>query len=204
MIEWWESLGFIEQLFYCVGIVATLVAFLVVILTFLGSDFGMDTEIEFDAEAENPSGLKFLSVHTIAIFLVGLGWVGGSVMGTTGSASLALLAGGGAGLAGAVLIFYLLSKMRSFDERFNMDLSNAVGQTAKVYIPIPANRGGEGQVELTFQGRYRVMAAVTSSGVPLEAQTPVLVVDLAEDNVLVVRPLEQTLLPTNSQPQLQP
>jgi len=202
MIEWWGSLGFYEQLFFGAGILATFVVFVQMVLMVFGSEIGGDMEL--DAGGEHSAGLEFLSIHTIAAFFMGFGWIGGGVLAGTSSLLLAVPAGLVTGVIFGAVIFYILGSLRRFDERFNVDPRNAIGQTAKVYIPIPANRTGEGQIELKFQGRYQVVAAVTSSGDPLPAQTPVLVVDLADDNVFVVRPLEQPLLEPNNQPQLQP
>lgn len=200
MTAWWGSLGIAEQLFYGVAIVATVVVFIQMVLMLIGSDVG--GEVEFELDTEHASGLKALSLQTISTFLVGLGWIGGGVLSMTGSVLFALLIGGLVGFGGSSVIFFMMKWAHNVREKGNVDPRNAIGQTAKVYIPIPPNREGEGQIEIKFQNRFRVVQAVTSSGETLPAQTEVLVVDLADNNVMVVRPLHQPQL-SNNQPQPQ-
>lgn len=200
MIEWWGSLGIIEQLFFGVAAVATVLVLLQMLFMVVGSDMGGDVTAEL--ETDHASGLKALSLQTTSAFLVGLGWVGGGVLTMTGSVIFALLIGGLAGFGGGSVIFLMMRWAHGVRQKGNVDPRNAVGQTGKVYIPIPANREGEGQIEIKFQNRYRVLPAVTSAADALPAQTEVLVVDIAKDNVFVVRPLRQPQLSTKPHPQL--
>lgn len=200
MIEWWGSLGLVEQAFFGVAMVATVLVLIQSVLMVLGSDMGADLDIELDTE--HASGLKVLSLQTISAFLVGIGWIGGGVYNLSGSLLLAVLLGCASGAGFGGVIFFLFRWVSQLRSKGNVDPRNAIGQTGKVYIPIPASRQGEGQIEITFQNRYQVLPAVTSSGQALPAQTEVLVVDLEPDNVFVVRPLEQPQLSQSNQPQL--
>ncbi len=200
MIAWWGSLGFVEQIFFGLALVATVLVLIQTLLMLIGSD-GADLDIELDTE--HASGLKALSLQTISAFLLGIGWIGGGVFNLTGSLLLAVLLGCVAGLGFSSVIFFLMRWVHQLREKGNVDPRNAIGQTGKVYIPIPANREGEGQIEIKFQNRFRVVQAVTSATEALPAQTEVLVVDLAKDNVMVVRPLHQPQLSTpKEKPQL--
>ena len=74
-----------------------------------------------------------------------------------------------------------------------MDAHNAVAQTAKVYLTIPARRGGTGKVMLTLQERLVEMDAVTDFGKDIKTDSMVQVVS-ATDNILVVCPLDNASL----------
>ena len=93
MFEWWNSLGFASQVFYCIAIPATMVLLIQTIMMFLG--FGEDgdgaDELDFDdaldegisdsdfSEAQEAFGLEGLRIFTIRgiiAFFVVFGWVG--------------------------------------------------------------------------------------------------------------------------------
>jgi hypothetical protein len=67
----------------------------------------------------------------------------------------------------------------------NLVLENAVGQTARVYIPIPAGGGGEGKVTLTLQDQFVELSAVTEEGEVIPFGAPVRVTGV-KDGVLTV------------------
>lgn len=192
MEVWWSSLGVALQIFYAIGIVSGIAVLMQVALIFLG---GVDSELgDFDADTgggDHPhgSGLKIISFQAITAFLLGLGWIGAFVLVNTGWLILAVLVGLVAGLGMMFAMAWLLAFLAQFKEEGNVDFNNAIGETGKVYVPIPGERGGCGQIEIIFQGRHQVLEAITSHASELKAHTQVLVVDLAEGNTLVVRPI---------------
>jgi len=70
-----------------------------------------------------------------------------------------------------------------------LDYHNAIGEIGTVYLPIPAAMGGNGRVQVTVQGRLRVVTALTRHPARLENQSRVRVVDVLDENSLVVEPL---------------
>jgi len=194
MEAWWSELGLALQIFYGIGILAGLAVIIQFVLLLIGvggeSLDGMD--VDFDTEAgdhAHSSGLKLLSIQAVSGFLLGLGWVGAWVLGSTGWLLVAILVGLLAGFATMFAIAWLLAFLAQFKEEGNVDFKNAIGQTGTVYIPIPGERGGRGQIEITFQGRHQVLEAMTSHAVELKPPTKVLVVDLTDGNTLMVRPI---------------
>ena len=67
----------------------------------------------------------------------------------------------------------------------NLDLDNALGQTAQVYIPIPAAGGGEGKVTLTIQEQFVELNAVTAEAEAIPSGAMVHVTGV-KDGVLIV------------------
>lgn len=129
------------------------------LLTMIGGDADADVDGDVDLDGD-PSG-GGLSFRTAVAFLTFFGLTGmlGLSLGWSQIVSLgvAILAGGAAfWLVG--LAMFQLYKLRSSG---NVDINNAVGVEAKVYLKIPAERSGTGTVTVPIQGRTMQYKAVT-------------------------------------------
>ena len=129
------------------------------LLTLLGGDADGDFDVDAEVDADVSGG--GLSFRTVVAFLTFFGLTGmlGLSMGWSQIVSLgaAVLAGGAAfWLVG--LAMYQLYRLRSSG---NVDIANAVGVEAVVYLKIPRERTGTGAVTVPIQGRTMKYKAVT-------------------------------------------
>ncbi len=150
----------------------------------VGGDAGSDAG-DGTVGHDQGSWLKLLSVQTVSTFatffgLVGmttrdLGWSTASVTGA------ALLAGAAALLLVARAMHWIVHMQSSG----TIDLQNAIGQEARVYLRIPPAGSGHGRVLLPVQGRTIECRAV-SRGLELPTGALARVIDRTEDGALVV------------------
>ena len=84
---------------------------------------------------------------------------------------------------------YALQAMTRFEEDRTLNLDRAIGQSAIVYLTVPAERSGLGKVHVSVQERFVEVPAITRHGA-IPTGSPVLVVDVDEDHpgALVVIP----------------
>jgi len=137
--------------------------------------------------ASHTGGLKLFTVRGIVAFFAIGGWAGLAAL-TAGvkplwAVQIALVAGVAAMLLASVVIKFAL-RMQSSG---NIDLRNAIAQTAEVYITIPPLRSKTGRVTMVLQERFIEIEAVTDSETPLKTNTMVEIVGLAGSDCLVVR-----------------
>jgi len=191
--DWWAGLQLLLKVFYTIGFVSTAIVGFQTILTLFGLDAHEAPDMDFEVDdageaAHDDGGVSFISVRGVTAFLVGFGWVGAICV----KAGLALLAvfpiAIGVGLAMMVLIYFLMKILWSMRASGTLDYHNAIGQVGSVYLPIPPNREGNGQIEVMIQDRLQVLQAQTSAGERIENRAKVLVIDVMEDNTLIVRP----------------
>jgi hypothetical protein len=141
------------------------------------------------ADAAQATFLKVLSLKTVVAFVTFFGLTG-LAGGSAGWSQGATLAGAiAAGLAAVWLVAWLMASLHKLQATGNLNLHNAVGQQAKVYLRVPGHRTGQGRVMLTVQGRVVECKAVTS-GDEIATGAPVLVVELEAADTLAVEPLE--------------
>ncbi len=67
-----------------------------------------------------------------------------------------------------------------------MKLSNALGKTGQVYLPIKASKGGFGKVQIKIQGSLHEIQAMTNDDKELVVGTIVQVEKVIDGNILLV------------------
>ena len=82
----------------------------------------------------------------------------------------------------------LMYAVRQMTHEGRYDVKTAIGQTARVYLTIPAKGQGQGQVEVTVSGRRKVLPAMSASD-EIPAFTRVTIVDVVGEETYVVEPL---------------
>jgi hypothetical protein len=76
--------------------------------------------------------------------------------------------------------------MTKLVEDGTMRLSNALGKTGKVYLPIKGGKGGFGKVQIKIQGALHEIQALTNDEKELSVGTVVQVESIIDDNILLV------------------
>ena len=189
MIGWWQALTTFEQVMATIAIPASvlIVIQLVLLIIGMGSD-GYDGDGDFESGdgISGLGGLRLFSLRTILAFLAMTGWVALYASQQGAHPIFALVIGVFAGAVTGFLVAYAFKQMSRLLDQGNVEINNAVGHMATVYIPIPAKREGKGKITLNLQERYIELSAVTDSEKPLKTGTSVRVVgQLNEETVLV-------------------
>jgi len=105
------------------------------------------------------------------------------------SIPLQLLVALACGAGAMLLVHYLMSTFYGLGQSGTLQVSNAIGKTATVYIPIPSSHTGQGKVQVEIQGRIEELAARTAFGEKLKTGAKVTVVGVLGTSTLEVQPL---------------
>ena len=191
MSEWWDGLTLLNQIFVTIAIPATLIMIIQSLMMFFGfgfdSDADMDISDQTDFDADDASdGLSLITVRgMVAFFSIG-GW-SGLVASTGGLPNVAsiVIAFVACSLA-LIAIAYLFKVYLKLQISGNVKISNAVGKTGKVYIPIPANKSGTGQITILVQERLVQLSAITNENRILKTGEFVVVSELIDEQTVLV------------------
>jgi len=198
--DWWQGLGLAGQIMACAAIPMSVVMLLQLVLMIIGIGFGGDSDSDYDSDGaddggndggSNPDVARIFTIRGIVAFFALGGWAGLAAL-TAGipvlwSVQISLLSGAAAMLLASVVIKLAL-RMQSSG---NLNLSNAISQTADVYITIPPSRSQTGKVTMLLQERFVELDAMTDSETALRPNTKVEVVGLAGDDCLLVSPVAE-------------
>lgn len=161
-----------------------------------GVELHHDAGGSFDVDhGDSSDAFKVLSIQSIAAFFMGFGWAGLAVV---RGAGLSPWVGWPVGLAGGVLMVWLLRRMFGILGRLQssgtMDISAALEEEGTVYVTVPARRQGRGSVRVVVGDRQQYYNAVTDGdAIPTGARVRVLEVN--EDHTLTVEGLPAATLP---------
>ena len=98
------------------------------------------------------------------------------------------------GIALVALVMWLFKWLSSMQQSGNINVYRAaVGCQGKVYLTIPAERAGEGKVQITIQGAVREYNAVTD-GDAIKTGTPIKVTEVIDTNTLLVEELNSYII----------
>ena len=198
MMEWWNTLALDLQVFYGIGILATLLLVIQLIMTMLGlgddgaadgmdADFGDGADGTMDGgDSEHGDGLSLISTRTIVAFLAGFGWTGAMARGGDLGLPLAVIAAVAVGFVLMLMVFWLMRALYSLRQSGSLDYHNAIGEMGTVYVKIPPRGEGSGQIQLVVQGRLATVAATTESTESILSGIQVKVVKLQAGNTLQV------------------
>ena len=213
MADWWNSLGLISQIFYCIAVPSTLVMLIQTIMLLIG--LGQDTDLSADGDisdiadadidadgidgvfgdndvTETPDafgleGLRILTARGIISFLVVFGWVGIVLTSAKVPYLITVPVAAICGFFMMVLLAFLMKLVLKLRSDGNTDIRNAVGTAGKVYLTIPEKRIGEGKVQLMLQGTLVERNAVTDDETPIPTGSEVVVIGISGATTLVVR-----------------
>lgn len=166
MEHYWNlyaELPTLMQIFWGCALISTVIMVIQFILSLCGmGDVDMDVDMSAGDGLDAATGMDLFSIKNVVIFFVGFGWAGISfreIIPQDGLLILAALVCGCFFVASFIMIFKQLMK---FEGNGAVNMSEAVGKKAEVYLRIPAKRNGKGKVQVSLNGVAREYDAVTN------------------------------------------
>lgn len=181
LVEWWTSIGWAKQIFWSLAVVASFLLFLWLIL----HQFGLDQ----DEDHTEKKSSTYLDAKSILLFFAFLGWTTFFLL----KNNILIPTIFYAAVAGVFLVIISRFAGRLFFKRFikrSIDLQRVKESTGKVLVSIPPHRNGFGKVYLKVRGAPNELEAITA-GQAIQPGMSVRVIDIIEDEVLVVEPVDK-------------
>ena len=200
--SWWADLSPIMRILWGITLTASLIFIIQSILTFVGAD--ADTATDFDVDVDTSmdgadlsnieGGSNLYTFRNFVNFFLGFGWTAILLQGQVKSTALLVIIAAVVGVALVAAVMYLFKWLSTMQQSGNINVFKAaVGCQGKCYLPIPAERGGVGKVQISIQGAVREYNAVTD-GDAIKTGTPIKVVETIDANTLLVEELNSYII----------
>jgi len=205
MLEWFNSLGLMGQIFLCIALPASVILVIQIILSLIGlghdgdadmdapDDNGIDGVFGEDAPDDAPdvsagdtADLQVFSLRSIIAFFVTFGWMGVSLCKTELHPALIMAIALGCGVVVMLLVAVMMRAIWRLQSDGTSDIRDAVGMTASVYLTVPAGRTGKGKVNVMLSGSLAEREAVTDDEESIPFGTEVTVVGITGGTTLLV------------------
>ena len=191
MIQWWNNLEMIQQVFALIAIPSTLIMVIQTVMLLIGMDNDADVDVD-DLPDTLDDGLTLFSVRGIVTMLAVTGWCAVAFVDSGMNQTLSIVLSVALGFLALVGMAYLMRAVYRLQASGNLDVGNAVGKVAQVYIPIAAEAAKKGKVTMTLQEKYCEFDAITTAKETLKTGSYVRVVSVDGTGVLLVEPLAET------------
>jgi len=218
--EWWAGLSLIMKVLWGVTLAASLIFIIQSVMTFIGA--GGDTGLDGDAGAdfggsdpgldgsaggldhgsdvpdqtgfEGHSGMNLYTFRNFINFLLGFGWTAILLSDKVKSSILLILIATFVGIGLVTVVMYMFKWLSGMQQSGTINLyKSAVGCQGDVYLTIPAERSGEGKVQISINNSIREYNAITD-GDAIKTGTPIKVTEVINDSTLLVEALNSLII----------
>lgn len=175
------------------------------------ADVGFDADADFDADvdADHTTTIreaadadvehvgstwlfKMLSLRSILAAFAFFG-LGGLVARSANVAwAPSLLIAGLTGFAAMYAVYWLMQQLYKLRASGTVNIRNAQGRAATIYVPVPPENGGRGKIQMTLQGRTMEYEAVTDEAEKLATGEHVVVVEVLGAELVRVARVEES------------
>lgn len=186
MGEIFNELTTIEKIYWIITIASSVFFIIQMIAVFVMGDMDVDGDTDFDVETDTGMPFQFFTLRNLVGFLTVFGWTGLGSIANGNTNTTTIIISVVAGLIMMVImtaLFYFISRMT---DSGTLNMKNAIGKTATVYIPVHAKRANMGKVQVKIQGSLRELDAITDDEDELKTGNVVIVLGVLDGNILLI------------------
>ena len=188
--DWWSALSGIQQIFWGISIVFSILFCIQFIFSLIGIDADADMEIsgdiDMDADYSLDADFAVFSTRSIIAFFTFFGWTGVLSINAGANLMTTLIASSISGSLAMILVGVLMWQFSKLTQEGNIDINDALFQTGEVYLRIPSKDKGQGKVHINIQGSLKEVDAITEETEAIPTGAFIKVVEVVDNRLLVV------------------
>ena len=188
MTEWYSELTSLQQIYWVITGISTVIFVFVLIGAFIGGDTDDIGDVDAEMDADTGAGFQFFTLKNLVAFFTIFGWSGIASMDAGNSKTVTILISLGCGLLMMVImaaLFYYISKLVSSG---TLKMDNALHAIGEVYLTVGAKRSSIGKVQVKVQGSLRELDALTDHEEDLTQGNVIKVIEVTNNGILIIEP----------------
>ncbi len=190
LFDYFKDLNGMQTMYFYIALFFTVLFILQSVFTFLdlGDSIDFDTDLDGDVDADFSGSFGFpfqlFTIRGFIGFFLLFGWSGLLLSKNGMNEALAFFIAFLCGLAMMVITGLLYYFVRKLNQSGNVNIKNAIGKKAEVYIPIPEHNTGTGKVSIILNNAWKELDAITYDE-KLNSGDIVTVIDSLNDKLVV-------------------
>ncbi|CAN5476895.1 hypothetical protein BH10BAC4_BH10BAC4_15470 [soil metagenome] len=184
-MDYFETLDPLLKTLWFIAIPTTLIFAIQTILTFVGVDAHDGLNADFDSVHGGDSEFQLFSFRNLTNFLLGFSWTGISFYKLIPNSILLIGLSFIVGVLFIAVFFLIIRQIERLAEDNTFRIINSLDQTGSVYLTIPEGKKGVGKVQVSVNGAFHELDAITENE-RLETNAVVRIVKIESDTLVVV------------------
>ncbi|WP_291136646.1 NfeD family protein [Flavobacterium sp. UBA7663] len=167
--------------FWYIALPVSIFFLLQTISTFIGLS-GSETDADTH-DGDMP--FELFTLRNLINFLLGFSWTGISFYQSVENKTILIGISVLVGLLFVGVFFFLIKQILKLSEDNSFKIENTINKTAEVYLTIPEAKSGKGKIQISVNGSFHELDAITNSQEKLASGSAVKVVAV-EHNLVIV------------------
>jgi hypothetical protein len=185
-MEFFSNLDPFIKVFWFVAIPTSVIFLIQTVMTFAGVDSHDGLSADFDSDlSHGDTPFQLFTFRNLINFLLGFSWTGisfyGTINGQFALISLSLVIGA----AFVAAFFAIINQIQKLAEDNSFKIHNALNQVGSVYLSIPEKKSGKGKVQVSVNGAFHELDAITEND-KIESSAMVRIVKIESNSLVVV------------------
>lgn len=187
LFNMYSNLDIWMRAYWSCAIVSSVFFIIQMALTLIGMD-SSDVDVDFDGPdtMDLGGGLSLFSIRNLVNFFCGAGWAGVCLNNAISNRYLLLLVSLAVGVAFVYLFFLMKKQTKKLEHNGAFSIDDCMDKTASVYLRIPAQRSGQGKVQVSINGSVQEIDAITDEAEPIASNSKVRITAVCDDSTLLV------------------
>lgn len=174
------------RVFWYLAIPVSLVFLIQTIMTFIGADSGDGIDADFDGDLDNAHApFQLFSFRNLINFLLGFSWTGISFYGLITNKPLLLILSIVIGVAFILIFFAIIRQIQKLAEDNSFKIESLLHRSGSVYLRIPEKRTGMGKIQVSINGSFREVDAITNQE-QIASGAAIKIVKIESNNLVLV------------------
>jgi hypothetical protein len=185
-MDFFETLDPLLKTLWFIALPTSLIFVIQAIMTFAGVDSHDGINADFDSDLQGTdSPFQLFSFRNLINFLLGFSWTGISFYSLIPNSIVLIALSLVVGILFVVVFFFIIRQLERLAENNSFKITNSLNHTGSVYLAIPGKKKGAGKVQVSVNGAFHELDAITESE-KIETSAMVRIVRIESTSLVVV------------------
>jgi hypothetical protein len=169
-----------------IAIPASLIFAIQSVMTFAGADSHDGINADFDSDLHGTDApFQLFTFRNLINFMLGFSWTGISFYTLIDNRIILITVSLAVGVAFILVFFVIIRQIERLAEDNSFKIKTTLNKTGSVYLTIPAKKSGAGKVQVSVNGAFHELDAITEND-KIESSAMVRIVKIESNNLVVV------------------